>query len=158
MPDYAPMMKRALEAAEQGVAAGESPFGAVIARDDGTVVVAAYNTVRSKQDATAHAEINAIREACRKLGAIDLTGHVIVTTCEPCPMCATAIHWARLDAVIYGAVIGDARNAGFNELPIPCEVLYREGGSRVRVHAGLMQDKCRALFTRWAQGPNATPY
>ncbi len=158
MPDYARIMKRALEVAEQGIAAGESPFGAVIARDDGTVIIAAHNTVRSEQDATAHAEINAIRGACRKLGTIDLTGHVIATTCEPCPMCATAIHWARLDAVIYGAVIDDARNAGFNELSIPCRVLYREGGSRVRVHAGLMQDECKALFARWTQGPNATAY
>lgn len=158
MNPFERLMMHALDAARRGVAAGQSPFGAAIGTPDGTLIHAAHNVVRLTCDATAHAEINAIRGACRQLGSISLEGCVMATTCEPCPMCAAAIHWARLDAVAYGATIADAAQAGFNELSLPCESLYRQGQSPVTVHADILRPECRATFDLWQSGPNPTPY
>ncbi len=151
-------MRRVVELCKVGIAAGESPFAALVAGALGEVVCATHNTVRSSCDATAHAEINAIRGACRELGTIDLAGHVIVSTCEPCPMCAAAIHWAGLEAIIYGASIDDAQEAGFNELSLSCGSLYGRGGSPTVIHPGVLRAQCKALFGLWRQGPNPTPY
>jgi len=158
MSDHAEWMARAVETCRHGIAAGQSPFGALIARSDGDIVCATSNTVRSNRDPTAHAEINAIREASRILGTIDLSGHTMVATCEPCPMCAAAIHWARLDAVIFGASIEDARAAGFHELTVPIEQLYRLGRSEVALIPGVLRDQCRHLFEEWRNGPHPEPY
>lgn len=151
-------MRAAIEVCETGVAAGQSPFGAAIGRNDGTLVATAHNTVRLTSDPTAHAEVNVIREACRRLGTIDLSGYILATTCEPCPMCAAAIHWARLEAVVYGATIEDAVEAGFDELSLECAKLYDLGGSGVKTHRGILQEECKALFRLWKEGPNPTPY
>ncbi|MFQ5591030.1 MAG: nucleoside deaminase [Phycisphaerae bacterium] len=158
MTAHPELIRQAIEAARQGIAAGQAPFGAVIARLDGEVVHAAHNTVYASCDSTAHAEINAIRAVCRLLGTIDLSNHVIATTCEPCPMCAAAIHWARLDAVLYGATIADARRAGFSELSLACSAIYRQGGSTVTIHAGILADECRALFDAWRSRPDSKAY
>ncbi len=151
-------MRAALAVCRRGIAVGESPFGAVIASQAGAVVCATHNTVRSTGDPTAHAEINAIRAACRLLGTIDLSGHVIVSTCEPCPMCAAAIHWANLDAVCFGAGIDDAGKAGFRELALPVRTLYAQGGSSVMVHPAVMRAECQELFAEWRRGPHPDPY
>ncbi|MHC4695622.1 MAG: nucleoside deaminase [Planctomycetota bacterium] len=156
--DHEELIKRAIEAAKRGIAAGQAPFGAVIATRAGDVIHEANNTVHSSCDSTAHAEINAIRGACKKLGTIDLRGHVIGATCEPCPMCAAAIHWARLDAVIYGATIADAHRAGFSELSLSCSTLYSRGGSKVTIHPGVLEDRCQALFNAWLSDPNPIAY
>ncbi len=151
-------MREAVAACKRGIEIGQGPFGAAIATRAGRLVHAAYNTVRQAGDPTAHAEVNAIREACRTLGTIDLSGHVMATTCEPCPMCASAIHWARLDEVYYGASIEDAARAGFNELPVSCRSLYQDGDSPVRVVGGVLGDQCRELFRLWREGPDPRPY
>jgi guanine deaminase len=155
---YTKLVSAAVDIARRGVDAGQSPFGAVIANRDGEIIAAAHNTVRADHDATAHAEINAIRAACAQATATDLHGYVMATTCEPCPMCAAAIHWARLDAVIYGADIGDARRAGFNELALSAREVYRIGGSAVRIIDRVETAICRSLFDLWLTGPNPTPY
>ena len=116
------------------------------------------NSMAADTDATAHAEVNAIRIACRKLGTIDLSGHVLVTTCEPCPMCAAAIHWARCDAVIFGATIDDAARAGFHELSVGCAELYKGGGSNVRFENEVMRPQCAALLDEWLRGACPHPY
>lgn len=152
------LMVQAIEVCKTGMAAGESPFGALIARGNGEVIVAVHNTVRADCDPTSHAEINAIRRACRQLGTIDLSGHVLVTTCEPCPMCAAAAHWAKLDAVVYGATINDAVAAGFNELRLPCSSLFQQGESPTNIYPGVLQDECRGLFALWLQSANPQPY
>jgi tRNA(Arg) A34 adenosine deaminase TadA len=151
-------MQQAIELARRGIKAGQSPFGAVIATQDGKVIQAAHNRVRAKCDSTAHAEIEAIRAACARLGTIDLSDFVIAATCEPCPMCAGAIHWARLDTVIYGADMTDAEDAGFNELSIPIESLFQDGHSRVRVCPHVLRGPCVALFEEWKRGPTPNPY
>lgn len=152
------LMRAAIDAAREGIAAGQSPFGAAIADASGRLIVAAHNRVRLDTDATAHAEIVAIRQACRARGDIHLTGCVMATTCEPCPMCAAAIHWAQIDTVYFGATIADANTAGFNELSLSCEHLYRAGGSRVRMVAGVVQKECAELFEAWRRGPQPQPY
>jgi len=141
-------MLDAIAQARAGISTGQSPFGAVIVRGD-QVVAAGHNHVWADNDPTAHAEVVCIRNAGRALGAIDLAGCEMYTTCEPCPMCASAIHWANLDAVYFGARIADAEAAGFRELTVPIETLYAEGGSRVRTHADVMRAECAALFEEW---------
>lgn len=152
------LMRTAIEVCQKGIAAGQSPFGAVVATAGGEVVAAAHNQVRMSCDATAHAEVAAIRGACRALGTIDLAGHVIATTCEPCPMCAAAIHWANLDEVIYGAGIDDAAGGGFRELPLRCHQIYRSCGSNVKPTWGVLAKECRELFEQWKNGPNPKAY
>jgi len=152
------IMKQAIETARKGMDTGNTPFGAVIATKAGQTIFKAHNTVISSTDATAHAEVNAIRGACRILATIDLSGHIMAATCEPCPMCAAAIHWAGLEAVVFGASIADALDAGFNELRLPCASLYKRGGSKVAVHAGVLQEECRNLFTEWTSRPDSRAY
>ena len=138
-------MRLAVEQARKGIASGGSPFVAVVVRGD-ELVSANHNEVWHTTDPTAHAEIVAIRRAAAKLKSITLAGCRMYTTCEPCPMCASAIHWCRLDAVYCGATIADAQTAGFNELTLAIEELYRRGGSKVQVHRNLLSPECAALF------------
>jgi len=132
------------------------PFGACIVKD-GKVLAVAHNTVLTK-DATCHAEINAIRIASRKTGNFDLSGSVIYSTTEPCPMCFCAIHWARIDVVAYGTSIGDAELIGFNEMKINNQRLKVLGKSRVRIFPGFMLAECRELFRDWSALPNKKLY
>lgn len=93
------------------------PFGAVVMRGD-EIVGKGFNLVTVKHDPTAHAEIVAIRQACRFLKTHDLTGCILYTSCEPCPMCLGAIYWAKLDKVFYAATCSDAAEAGFADIEI----------------------------------------
>ena len=141
-------MRLAIEKTKEGIFAGQSPFGAVIVKD-GKVVVSAHNRVWKTCDPTAHAEVSAIRDAATELNTIDLSGSVMYTTCEPCPMCLAAIHWAKIDKVYYGATIEDAVKAGFQELEFPAKELAKQGKSHLIVVDGLCQDECTALFSLW---------
>jgi guanine deaminase len=106
-------MSRAIREARKNLSRPDGgPFGACIVKE-GRIVAAARNTVL-REDATCHAEVNAIRKASRRLGTHDLSGCEIYSTCEPCPMCFGAIHWARIGTVYYGAGIRDAARAGFH--------------------------------------------
>jgi len=150
-------MRLAIEAARAGIAAGQSPFGTAIVRGD-TVLALAHNQVWATGDPTAHAEVTAIRQATALLGSITLDGCVLYSTCEPCPMCMAAIHWARLDRVVYGAAIADAAVAGFHELHLPAATLVELGGSPVRLQTGCLTDECRALFPEWLASGQARAY
>jgi len=141
----ADFLRLAIATAREGIAAGQSPFGSVIARGE-EVAAAAHNTVWRDTDPTAHAEVNCIRAASRALGTIDLSGCVLYSTCEPCPMCLSAIHWSKIRRVVYGAEIADAAAAGFSELRMPARELARAGGSHLLVEGGLLAEECRALF------------
>ena len=121
MPDDAAFMRRAIALADASVATLEGgPFGAVIVRD-GRIVGEGANRVTTDHDPTAHAEIVAIRDACRTLSAFSLEGCVIYTSCEPCPMCLAAIYWARLSQIVYGNTREDAARIGFDD-----DLIYRE--------------------------------
>jgi len=149
-------MRLAIDKVINGIEKGQAPFGTTIVRGS-EVISVVHNTVWNSCDPTAHAEVNAIREAATKLKTIDLSGCTLYTTCEPCPMCLTAIHWAKIDRVIYGATIGDAERAGFSELHLPAKDLVKRGGSSLKVEDGLLHDECAALFDRWKKaGKNGT--
>jgi tRNA(Arg) A34 adenosine deaminase TadA len=141
-------MRLAIRKAQEAIAAGQSPFASVIVRGE-DVVAATHNTVWRDTDPTAHAEINCIRAAAAKLRTIALRGCTLYSTTEPCPMCLSAIHWAKIDRVVYGAVIADATAAGFSELAIPAKTLAQMGHSPVRVEGGLLRDECAALFDQF---------
>jgi tRNA(Arg) A34 adenosine deaminase TadA len=148
-PD-AHFMRMAIRKALEGVREGGSPFGACVVH--GTEVVACvHNVVRQSCDVTAHAEVHALRVACRERGTIDLSGCTVYATTEPCPMCFSAIHWARCDRIVYGTAIADARALGFNELAISNEQMKAQGGSPVRVEGGFLRDECLAVFEAFAQ-------
>src|ERR1700731_4719515 len=134
-------MQEAIERATENARSGRGgPFAAVVVKE-GRIIAAGANCVTSTNDPTAHAEVTAIREACRALGAFQLTGCEIFTSCEPCPMCLGAIYWARPDRVYFAATAADAAEAGFDDsfiyeelrrpLPerkIPFEPMMREAG------------------------------
>ena len=151
------LMRLAVDKCREGLALGQSPFGCAIALGD-EVIAVAHNTVALNTDITAHAEINAIRAGCRHNGNIFLEGATVATTCEPCPMCMAALHWARVDTVYYGAGIADAKRAGFNELQVPAHDLLELGGSKLRLDGNVLATACRELFDEWLANPNRTVY
>jgi guanine deaminase len=123
------------------------PFGACIVKGS-CVLAVARNTVLS-HDSTCHAEINAIRIACRKLKTFDLSGCSIYSTTEPCPMCFGAIHWAGIRTIIYGTGIKDVQRRGFNELIISNAAMKKMGKSRVILISGFLRSECCRLLTEW---------
>lgn len=151
------LMTLAIDACRRGLAKGQSPFGCAIAVGD-RVVSSEHNTVVLTTDITAHAEVNAIRVANHAVKDIFLSGAMVATTCEPCPMCMAALHWARVDTVYYGATIADAEDAGFNELQLPAAELLRQGGSTLKLVSGTLADECRQLFADWLADPKRKVY
>lgn len=113
-------MEMAAQIAEENVDRGGGPFGAVIVRD-GEVIATGANSVTLTNDPTAHAEVNAIREACRKLNDFSLRGCVVYSSCEPCPMCLSALYWAGVSRIYYGNTQDDADAIDFSD-----KFIYRE--------------------------------
>lgn len=132
------------------------PFGACIIKD-GKVLAVAANTVLC-HDATCHAEINAIRKASKKLKTFDLSGATVYSTTEPCPMCFSALHWARVSAIVYGTSINDAARAGFNELKITNKTLKTLGKVKTKITAGVLLAECKELFKDWVNSPHPPTY
>jgi len=141
-------MRAAIRAAAAGVAAGQTPFGACIVRGD-QVIACGHNVVWASTDITAHAEVHMIRLACAALGSISLRGCEIYSTCEPCPMCFSACHWAKLDRIVFGARIADAQACGFSELAIANTAMKTIGGSPIDVVGDFLRGECLALFQQW---------
>jgi guanine deaminase len=153
-------MKQAIVKAREGIATGNSPFGACVVKNS-QLIASAHNSVWPDTDPTAHAEVNAIRRTARVLRTIDLSGCIMYTTCEPCPMCLSAIHWSKIDRVVYGATIADAAGAGFNELKFDAKRLAKEGGSKLVVEQLDDQTTCRecaALFQEWKKAAKCGTY
>lgn len=149
------LMLEALLEAKKGVGGRDGgPFGAVIAKD-GKILARGRNRVPSNNDPTAHAEINAIREACRKLGTFDLSGCEIYTTCEPCPMCLAAIHWARIERIFYGATRKDAAKIGFDD-----EFFYDvlKGKKKGVPKKRILREKVIPVMRKWFLGKGKINY
>ncbi len=146
--DDAFFMKLAIQNAEQGLKKDQSPFGACIRKND-RVISVGHNRVWATQDSTAHAEIIAIRLACKKLKTIDLSGCVLYSTCEPCPMCFSACHWAKISKIVYGARIQDAQRCGFSELLLSNQVMKRMGKSTILIKKDFLRAENLVLFERW---------
>jgi guanine deaminase len=148
------------EAIEMGVrsASGEGgPFGALVAQNDGRVVGRGTNRVVSGGDPTLHAEVVAIREACRTLGTHDLSGTVLYASCEPCPMCFGAAWWARVDRIVHAASRADAAGAGFDDAAIHADVA-RPPDQRELVTVQLLAEEGWRPFAAWAANPERATY
>jgi guanine deaminase len=150
-------MARAIQLSIDNVLSGcGGPFGAVIVKD-GAIVAEGANQVTSTNDPTAHAEVLAIREACRKLGAFDLEGCEIYTSCEPCPMCLGAIYWARLSRVYFGNDDVDAAKIGFDDSLVYRELAQPHSQRRIPM-IQMMRDEALAAFRAWQEKPNKIEY
>lgn len=153
--DYA-FMREAIRLADESVKSGGGPFGAVIVKD-GEIVASSSNSVTLDNDPTAHAEVNAIRKACRKLGTFDLSGCSVYTSCEPCPMCLGAIYWAHLDRIFYGNTRKDAASIGFDDDFIYEELakpLYRRFVPMIPA----LSDEALKTFLFWREKADKTEY
>lgn len=155
--DRQDFMRRAIALADRNVANGTGgPFGSVVVLD-GKIVGEGANVVTSSNDPTAHAEVVAIREACRALGRFSLEGCEIYASCEPCPMCLSAIYWARLDRAWFGNTAQDAAEIGFDDA-----FLYRElkvpMTERSLPIAQILRDEALASFRAWQESPIKVPY
>jgi len=150
-------MGRAIELAEMGVEMSRGgPFGCVVTKDS-EIVGEGYNQVTSTNDPTAHAEIIAIREACKTLNSFQLDGCTIYTSCEPCPMCLGAIYWARPEKVFFACSRGDAANIGFDDDFI-YEELGKASAEREMVLVELMRDEALEVFKDWSAKPDRVEY
>jgi tRNA(Arg) A34 adenosine deaminase TadA len=150
-------LRRAIELATENVHAGRGgPFAAVIVRD-GEVIAEAANSVTTTNDPTAHGEINAIRAACRALGSFSLAGCEIYSSCEPCPMCLTAIYWARLGAIYFGCGQRDAARAGFDDAYLYEEVA-KSLGERSIPCSQLLADEAWSSFAAWIDHSGKVEY
>lgn len=149
-------MRRAIQLSLESVKHGGGPFGAVIVKE-GKIIAEAANRVTLDNDPTAHAEVNAIRQAARSLGRFDLSGCDIYTSCEPCPMCLGAIYWAHLDHIYYGCNRRDAADAGFDD-----EFIYQElslaPAERQKMMEVLLPDESLAAFRMWKEKKDKKRY
>ena len=150
------LMQRAIELSVQNVQQGGGPFGAVIARH-GEVLAEGVNRVTANHDPTAHAEVQAIREAARRLGTFDLTGCDIYASCEPCPMCLGAIYWARLDHLYYAATQHDAAGAGFDDAFIYHELALNPKERSLPTQQ-LLHGEALQAFADWRDKEDRTDY
>ncbi len=150
-------MQEAIRLAEEGLRSGQGgPFGCVIVRRD-TIIARGCNRVTSANDPTAHAEIEAIRSACRELSTFHLDDCELYTSCEPCPMCLAAIYWARIPAVHYACSRTDAAAIGFDDDRIYRELSLPTTARSLRM-VPLLRDAALPLFSEWTAKPDKTPY
>ncbi|NDW10918.1 nucleoside deaminase [Dysgonomonas sp. 520] len=149
-------MQMAISLAEKSVSDGGGPFGAVIVKD-GKVVAKGNNNVTVKNDPTAHAEVTVIRKACKKLGTFDLSGCVIYTSCEPCPMCLSAIYWAHLDKIYYGCTKTDAKDIGFDDSFIYDEIALKPEKRSIGAE-NIMRKESLSAFRMWEEKDDKTEY
>jgi guanine deaminase len=154
--DEAGFMRRAIALSCQGVAEGGGPFGAVVVKD-GRIVGEGRNAVVPSRDPTAHAEVVAIRAACAALGTHDLSGAVIYTSCEPCPMCLGAVWWARIAEIVYGNDRADAAAIGFDDAAIYDEVCLPIAERRLPLRR-LLGGEAIEAFRLWQAKADKVPY
>ena len=139
-------MEKALEQTLKGLNNKEGgPFGCVIVKDN-EIISSSNNTVLKDNDPTAHAEVNAIREACKKLNTYDLSGCILYTTCEPCPMCLSAIIWSNIKKVYYGCTKEDAANIGFRD-----DLIYKHLKNELKLLdlKNVNREECLKLFNEY---------
>jgi tRNA(Arg) A34 adenosine deaminase TadA len=150
-------LRRAIQLATENVTSGRGgPFAAVVVRN-GAIVGEGVNTVTTSLDPTAHGEVNAIRAAARTLGSFSLAGCQLYTSCEPCPMCLAACHWARLDRVFYGASAADAARAGFDDALL-YEEFRKPPEARSLPATQMLGDEAWASFAAWLAAPGKIEY
>ncbi|WP_319420762.1 nucleoside deaminase [Pleurocapsa sp. FMAR1] len=126
---------------------GDLPYGAIIVKDN-EIIVRGYNTTQTDNDVSAHGEINALRTFTKKKGySLDvLSGYVLYTTCEPCPMCSAACIWAGVSKVVFGASTQQLIDLGIKQINISCETVAEKGFQKMEVVGGVLADECLELF------------
>jgi len=150
-------IKRAIELSQKGMDKNAGgPFGALVVKN-GEVIAEGYNQVTSSNDPTAHAEVVAIREACKKLDSFQLEDCVIYTSCEPCPMCLGAIYWARAKAVYYACTKQDAAEVGFDDQFIYDEIETRIEDRNIKF-INLNREEGKQVFKNWEKKEGRTDY
>ncbi|HOG36501.1 MAG TPA: nucleoside deaminase [Paludibacteraceae bacterium] len=149
-------MKKAIAASIKNIEQDGGPFGAVIVKD-GKVIATGGNRVTANNDPTAHAEISAIRKACKKLNTFDLSGCEIYSSCEPCPMCLSAIYWAHLDRLYYGNTKKDAANIGFDDSFIYDELDLKPADRKIPSTQKLRDEAIKA-FQIWDEKTDKIEY
>jgi guanine deaminase len=132
------------------------PFGAIIVRD-GVIIARGWNQVTAWHDPTAHAEVVAIRNACKELAQFSLAGCTLYTSCEPCPMCLAAIYWARLDQVIYANTRYQAADIGFDDAFIYDEIAKTDAERSIKINH-MPLDMAQDVFAQWMQKADKIPY
>ena len=150
------LMQKAIALSIENVKNGGGPFGAVIAKE-GQIIATGVNLVTIHNDPTAHAEVTAIREATHKLGTFDLSGCEIFTSCEPCPMCLSAIYWAHLDKIYYGNTKADAKNIGFDDSFIYHELQLKPEDRKIKMERLLPEEAIQA-FEDWKNKEDKVTY
>lgn len=150
------LMQLAIRLSEENVLNGGGPFGAVIAKE-GEVVATGVNRVTANNDPTAHAEVSAIREACRKVKNFKLDGCVVYSSCEPCPMCLSALYWAGISKIYYANTKDDAKAIDFDDSFI-YEQLSLERGDRSIASEQMMHDEALKAFEMWRDKEDKTEY
>jgi len=150
------LLRRAIALAGENIEKGGGPFGAVIVRN-GEVIAEAVNRVTLENDPTAHAEVEAIRQAGKVLGNFDLSDCEIYASCEPCPMCLGAIYWARIPVVYYASDRKEAEAAGFDDSLI-YEELEKDPGARKLVMEQVAEPEAAELFKKWTGKSDKTAY
>jgi|TARA_Y100000817_G_scaffold58311_1_gene43206 tRNA(Arg) A34 adenosine deaminase TadA len=149
-------MKRAIELSIKSVNNGGGPFGSVIVKGD-KIIAEGSNKVTSNNDPTAHGEIVAIREACKKLNNFSLNGCDLYSTCEPCPMCLSAIYWARIDKIYYANTREDARKIDFDDSLIYTE-LQKNIDKRKIPMIQMMRNEALKAFEMWDKKTDKVKY
>lgn len=150
-------MKKAIELSRTNMNANAGgPFGAVIVKD-GKIIGEGWNKVTSHNDPTAHAEVEAIRDACKNLSSFNLKGAELYTSCEPCPMCLAASYWARLDTIYFGNTRTDAAKIGFDD-----DFLYKEIPLSLEKRSlpirPLLREAALEVFHEWDKKQDKVPY
>jgi guanine deaminase len=150
-------MRQAITKALEGVKEGQTPFGACIVKNN-QVIACSHNLVWKKNNIILHAEMVAIAAACKILKTVDLSGCTIYSTCEPCPMCFSACHWARISRIVSGCAIKDAKGFGFNEMAISNLRLKKLIKSRIKITSRLSLKENIELFKFWQKQVKARVY
>jgi len=154
--DKEKFMRRAIELSKESVKKGGGPFGAVIVKD-GKIIAEASNSVTQDNDPTAHAEVNAIRQAAKKINSFDLSGAEIYTSCEPCPMCLGAIYWARLDKIYFANTKDDAKSIGFDDSFI-YEEIEKPYSERSIPTIQILRNEALEAFKMWEEKEDKIEY
>ena len=149
-------MQKAIELSIKNINNNGGPFGCVIVKNN-KIISEGVNGVTQNNDPTAHAEIVAIRNACTKLNTFDLSGCELYTSCEPCPMCLSAIYWAHIDKIYYGNTRVDAAKIGFNDNFIYKELVLDINARKIPLKR-ILKDEAIKAFNLWAQTENKTKY
>ena len=149
-------MSRSIVLSIESVKAGGGPFGSVIVKDN-KIISEGFNKVTSTNDPTAHGEIVAIRDACKNLNNFDLKNCDLYTSCEPCPMCLSAIYWSRIDKIYYANTRDDAQKIDFDDSLIYSELSKNVKESEIPMHQ-IMREEALKAFELWDKKTDKVKY